>query len=139
MRVSVDELRLGVFGRELEGVSLRPIDARKAARVGHHVPGKAHSHVRVTQQTFSIVPKVILGRETFVIKDGILPTFDDLVPKDHLIELVVCRLVLSSQVNEELLHVPIEEMREISLQIPAQKTQVVLRSISGEIGYIFHK
>ena len=48
---------------------------------------------------------------TFVIQDGIVPSLNDFVPEDNLIQFVIISLVLGGQIQKELFHIPVEEVR----------------------------
>jgi len=112
-------------------------DAREAARVGHHVPRERHRHVLVADQTVSVVPKVVFRRQTFVIQDGIFAPLNDFVPQNDLVQFIIRRLVFRRQVEKQLLHVPIEEMSQIRLQVPTEEAQVIFRAIRREIWNVF--
>jgi len=112
-------------------------DAREAARVGHHVPRQRHRHVLVPDQTVSVVPKVVFRRQTFVIQDGIFAPLDDFVPQNDLVQFIIGRLVFRRQIQKQLLHVPIEEMSKIRLQIPTQEAQVVFWAVRRKVGNVF--
>jgi len=124
MESSIREL--GIFRREFKGMLVLSHDTRETARVGHHVPRQRHGHVLVSDQSIAIVPEVVFGGETLVIQNGVLPSLNDFVPQHDLIEFVVHSLILRRQIEEQLLHVPVEEMSQIRLQVPTQESQVVL-------------
>lgn len=49
----------------------------------------------------------------------------------HLVDLIVLRLILSHQVKEELLGIPVEERGQVRGHVEAQGTQVILLSRHG--------
>jgi len=134
-----DKVWLGVFSGKLKGMLVVSHDARQAARVGNDVPRERHRNVFVANESITIVPEVILCRQTFVIQDCVVSPLNDFVPEDHLIQFVIFGFVLGGQIQEELLDVPIEEMREIRLQVPAQESKIVLWSICREIWNVLNE
>ena len=96
-----------------------------------NVPRQGHRHVLVTNQAIPVVPEVVFSVHTEtagikiiksesrvppVVEEGILSPENNLVPQDHLVQLIVGRLVLRRQVQKQLLHVPIEQRVQVCLK-----------------------
>lgn len=58
------------------------------------------------------------------VQDGIVATLHDFVPQDDLVQVIVLRLVFGSKIQEQLLHVPIEQRIQVSAEIECEMTQV---------------
>lgn len=59
-------------------------------------------------QTVAVVPEIVFGIHVFEIERRILAAQQNLVPQHHLVEFVILGLVLGRQIQEQLLHIPIE-------------------------------
>lgn len=92
--------------REREGDVL--VAPRKRRIVNKGILGKPTSCPH-SLETVSIVPEVVLCVHVLQIQDCIVSPFHNLVPQHDLVQFIVRRLVLGREVQEELLHVPVEQ------------------------------
>lgn len=88
-------------------------------------------------QTVTIVPEVVLGVHVLEVQVGIFAPQDNLVPQDHLVQLVLLGLVLGRQVQEQLLHVPVEQTIQVGAQIERQESQIILFPGSAKVRNVF--
>ena len=88
-------------------------------------------------QTIAIIPEVILRVHVLEVQVGVLAPQNDLVPQHHLVEGVLLRGVLGRQVQEQLLHVPVEQRVQIGAEIERDEAEIVLLPRSAEIWHIF--
>jgi len=107
--------------------------------VGDDVPREVERDVSVVLQPIAVVPEVVLGVHVLEVQHGVLAAQDDLVPEDHLVELVRGSLVLGGQVQEQLLHVPVEDAGEVRLQVEGHEAQVVLLPRGSVVRDILHQ
>lgn len=77
-----------------------------------------------SHQTVAVVPEVVLLVEVLQRQLGVLAAHDDLVPQHHLVDGVRLRLVLGRQVDEQLLDVPVEQRRQVRLQVEREEAEV---------------
>jgi hypothetical protein len=75
----------------------------------------------------ALVDKKVLYPRIGVIEDSVLLSSDNVIPEHDLIDRVALGRVLGRDVDEQLLGVPVEEAREIGLEIEREREQVVLR------------
>ena len=108
----------------------------------------------MADQPVPVVPKVVLSVHAPVIQQGVLASQDDLIPQNyliygltpalqehrqvHLVQLVVRRLVLGRQIQEQLLHIPVEEWVEVGMQVEGEEAQVVLLLAGGVVRHVLH-
>lgn len=67
------------------------------------------------------------------VKDGIVSALDNLIPEDDLVQFIVLGLVLGSQVQEQLFHVPVEQGVQVSIEIECDVAQVPLLPVGAVI------
>jgi len=110
----------------------------KISSIWDDVPGEGHSDIFVANQPIPIVPEVILGVHTAIVKHSILTPKNNLVPQNNLIKFVVGRLILSSEIKEELLHIPVEQGVEVCLEVKGEEAQIILLLASSIVWHILH-
>jgi len=111
----------------------------QVACIWYNVPRQSECHILVTSKPIPVVPKVILWPNIFVIEDCILPPLNDLVPNDDLVQLVARSFILGRQVQEQLLHVPVEQGAQVSLQVKDHKSHVILLPGRAVVWHIPHE
>ena len=95
-----------------------------------------HSDSKQLQQVLSIIPEVVLGLGISQGESVVVVLDYDLVPNDHLIQLIFGGLVLQSQIEKQLLDVPVEQVVQVDLEVKVQETQVVLFFGIAELGHM---
>lgn len=110
---------------------------RQQAGIGNDVPRQGQRHVLVALQTVAIVPEVVLGVHVLKVQIGVLAPEDDLVPQDDLVQLVLLGLVLGRQVQEQLLHVPVEQTVQVGAEIEREEAEIVLLPGGAKVRNIF--
>lgn len=72
-----------------------------------------------------------------VVEDSVFATQDNLVPQHHLVQLILIRLILGSQVEEQLLDIPVEQGRQVRTQVERDVAQVPFLTRGTIVGNIF--
>ena len=111
---------------------------RKEPCIWDHIHGQGQGNVLVGLETIAVIPEVVLCVMVLEVHPGVLAPLDDVVPQDYLVNGVVLRTVMGSQVQEYLLCVPVEYSREVTLQVEGQEPEIVLLSSSRVVGYVLH-
>lgn len=68
------------------------------------------------------------------VEDGVVPALHNLVPEHDLVQIIVLRLVLGRQVEEQLFHVPVEQRIQVSVEIECDVAQVALLPVGAVVG-----
>jgi len=87
----------------------------------------------MTPQACSIIKEIVFTVHHVEIEEGVLSSSYDFIPQYNLVELVGISGVLSCKVQEELLHVPVEQGLQVRFQVELQEAHIVLRTHSSEI------
>jgi len=110
----------------------------KISSIWDDVPGEGHGDVFVAHQPIPIIPEVILGVHAAIVQHSIFSPENNLVPQHNLVKFVVGRLVLCGEIEEQLLHIPVEQRVEVSLEVKGKEAQIILLLASSVVWHVLH-
>lgn len=93
------------------------------------------SDILVVEKRFSVVEEVVLGLQIFFVHHNSLGSLDNPIPEHDLIDGVSRRFVLGDEVDEQLLYVPVECLREVDFKIKRKRRQIDLLFVSRVVNH----
>lgn len=113
-------------------------DLLEDAHVWNDVHGEGEGDVRIAAQAGTVIEKVVLVVLVSQFQPVVAVAQHDVVPEHNLIDGVLLGLVMSGQVEKQLLGVPVERSTKVGVQIELEEAELADLSIVAEIGHVLN-